>query len=903
MKIFLAAAAAVLFTFSASAQLFNFTTLAGSVGPGSQNGPETNSQFFNPGGLVVDASGNIFIADTGNNTIREITAAGTVSTFAGYPGIVGSADGVGTNALFNAPLAVALDGAGNLFVSDTGNNTIREITPAGTVTTFAGSPGFSGSADGTNSGAQFFQPAGITVDAANNIFVADSANNTIRKITPAGVVTTFAGCAAASGNADGAGDAARFNHPFGVARDTAGNLFVTDLFNHTIREITSGGITGTPAGLPGLFGSADGTNSNVRFFEPEGIAVDGAENIYVADAGNHAIRQLTPAGTNWIVTTLAGWPGNSGNADGSGIAARFCYPDGLALTPAGTLLVIDSGNNSLRAGTLITNNPPAILSSPQAQSVNAGDSATFSVSVADPSALYYQWQFNGVNIPGAIENSFTVSDAQLADAGNYSVIVSSPTGSVLSSNAVLTVYAPPAITNQPANQVCLQGATVTFSVIAGPPPLTYQWQKNGIILANAGNVSGATAATLTLSNVTTADSANYSALINNGYGFITSSNAVLTVFAVPPADSVQPYAWWQLNEGTGTTAFDYSGNGHNGTLNSGATWTNVGHAGNGVYFDGTNAADIAINSSFTLTGNWTAAMWVNRWGTKASSVLIGGSAEALKLEQQGQTNHVGYTHYGAADYPLNYLTPLNTWTHLVFVKTTAGVSLYANGVFVASDSAAISLSATALGLGYPTVTTDFLDATLNDVRLYTSALTASQITNLFAYGRISPLPAITLTAPANGQSFIVATNIALAANVVSNGQSLVIVKFYAGTNLLGQAAVAPYTWTWTNVLAGNYLLTASAVFNGTSTVTSSPVGIYVAPATNRIALTFAMLNGALALAWPPDHTGWRLQAQTNPPDIGLTTNWVEVAGATMTNQMIIPVTPANGSVFYRLIYP
>lgn len=903
MKTFVSVAAAVWFTLSASAQLFNFTTLAGSSGAGSQNGAETNSQFFYPGGLAVDATGNIFIADTGNQTVREITAAETVSTFAGDPGVSGSADGLGTNALFNAPLAVAVDAAGNVFVSDTGNNTIREITPAGMVTTLAGSLGVSGSADGTNAGAQFFQPAGIAVDAADNVFVADSANNTIRKITPAGVVTTFAGCAAAAGNADGTGGAARFNHPFGIGMDSAGNLFVTDLFNHTIREITPGGITGTLAGLPGLFGSSDGTNDDARFFEPEGITIDSAENIYVADAGNHAIRQLTPAGTNWIVSTLAGWPGNSGNADGSGIAARFCYPDGLALATNGDLLVVDSGNNSLRSGTMITNNPPVILSSPQNQSVNAGESATFSVSVADPAAIYYQWQFNGVNIPGAVSDSFTVSDAQLADAGNYSAIVTSPTGSTMSSNAILTVYAPPAITNQPASQVCLQGSTVAFAVIAGPLPLTYQWEKNGIALANAGNVSGATAATLTLSNVTTADSASYSVLIDNGYGDIASSNAVLTVFAVPPADSVQPYAWWQLNEGTGTTAFDYSGNGHNGALNSGATWTNAGHAGNGVYFDGTNAADIAINNSFTLSGNWTAAMWVNRWGVKNSSVLLGGSSDALKLEQQGETNEVGYTHYGYADYPLAYVTPLNTWTHLVYVKTGTGISLYANGVFVASDSVTISLNATALGLGYPTVTTDFLDATLNDVRLYASALTASQIANLFTYGRITPLPAITLTAPANGQSFIVATNIALAANVISNGQSLVSVKFYAGTNLLGQSATAPYTWTWTNVPAGNYLLTASAVFNGTSTVASSPVGIYVAPATNLIALAFATMNGALELSWPPDHTGWRLQAQTNPPDIGLTTNWVTVASATTTNQIIIPIAPASGSVFYRLIYP
>src|ERR1700722_16571274 len=153
---------------------------------------------------------------------------------------------------------------------------------------------------------------------------------------------------------------------------------------------------------------------------------------------------------------------------------------------------------------------------------------------------------------------------------------------------------------------------------------------------------------------------------------------------------------------------------------------------------------------------------------------------------------------------------------------------------------------------------------MDDVRVYTNALTTQQVTNLFAYGRITPIPAITLTAPTNGASFIVSTNLVLAANVVSNNQTITSVGFYSGTNLLGQAATPPYTWIWTNVLAGNYLLTARAVFNGTNT--SSPaVGIAVAPSTNGTSVAFTFMNGALQLSWPADHTGWSLQAQTNSP--------------------------------------
>lgn len=907
MKTFFPAiACATILAASARAQLFNFTTLAGSGAAGSVNGNGTNAQFNNPFGAAADSAGDIFVADAGNDTIRKIAPDGTVSTFAGSPGMAGSAEGNGTNALFNSPQGVAVDNSGTVFVSDTGNDTIRKITPDGTVSTLAGSPGIAGSADGTNSTAQFFSPQGIAVDASGNLFVADTFNHTIRKITPAGVVTTLAGLPGFSGSAD-SGTAfqpvsARFDRPTGIVLDPNGNLFVTDLFNHAIRKVAPDGTVSTLAGLAGVFGSADGTNCAARFFEPEGIAFDG-RNLFVADAGNHAIREISPAGTNWVVSTVAGWPGNFGNADSSGIAARFFYPAGLAIGTNGILLVADSGNNTIRAGAMITNNPPVILSQPQSQALGAGAAATFSVVASNSSTLYYQWQFNGAAIPGATGASFTVADAQLADAGNYSVIVSSATGSVVSSNAVLTVFAI-VITNQPASQTCLQGAAVTFNVLAGPLPLTYQWLKNGATLFNSANVSGATAATLTISNVTTADSAGYSVLLNNGYEAITSLPATLTVFFVPPPDTIQPVAWWQLNEGLGATAFDYSGNRHDGTLNSGASWTSTGHAGNGVFFDGTNFASMAINNPLLATNDWTATFWANRWASKDSSVLLGGSKDALKLEQHSHTNHVGYTIYGSADYAFGYTTPLNTWTHLAFVKTTNGVALYVNGALNSTNANKASVDATTLGFGIAAATGDYLDATLDDVRIYTNALTAQQITNLFTYGRITPIPTITLTAPTNGASFIVSTNIIFSANVTSNGQNLAWVEFRsATTNLLGQTAVAPYNWTWTNVLMGNYLLAARAVFNGTNTADSAPIGIIVAPATNRANIAFAATNGMLNLSWPPDHTGWQIQAQTNPPGAGLTTNWADVAGATATNQIIIPIIPTNGSVFYRMVYP
>ena len=190
----------------------------------------------------------------------------------------------------------------------TRNDTIRKITPAGVVTTFAGTAGQSGSADGTGAAARFTNPEGTAVDGAGNVYVADTFNDTIRKITPAGVVTTLAGTAGQGGSADGTGAAARFAFPTGVAVDGAGNVYVADTDNDTIRKITPAGVVTTLAGTAGQSGSADGTGAAARFNSPFGLAVDGAGNIYVADEDNDAIREITPAG---VVSTLAGTAGQA----------------------------------------------------------------------------------------------------------------------------------------------------------------------------------------------------------------------------------------------------------------------------------------------------------------------------------------------------------------------------------------------------------------------------------------------------------------------------------------------------------------------------------------------------------------------------------------------------------------
>jgi hypothetical protein len=211
---------------------------------GSSDGTGSGARFNAPTGLAVDASGNVFVADTGNGTIRKITAGGAVTTLAGLAGSGGSADGTGSAARFNYPCGVALDGSGNLFVADTGNSTIRKISPEGVVTTLAGVAGVAGLVDGMGSGARFHGPCGVAVDGNGNVFVADTGNHTLRKITAGGVVTTLASSTGSRGNEDGVGSFARFNGPRGIAVDDSGNVFVTDSSEPgTIRK-------GVPAVIP-----------------------------------------------------------------------------------------------------------------------------------------------------------------------------------------------------------------------------------------------------------------------------------------------------------------------------------------------------------------------------------------------------------------------------------------------------------------------------------------------------------------------------------------------------------------------------------------------------------------------------------------------------------------------------
>ncbi|HWW20937.1 MAG TPA: immunoglobulin domain-containing protein [Steroidobacteraceae bacterium] len=326
------------------------TTIAGTAEIAlSSDGIGTNAYFTNPGGVAVDPSGNLYVADTGNDTIRLIQPNGTVSTIAGTAGNVGNSDGTGNTASFNAPGGIATDAAGNVYIADTGNNTIRKMTPAGAVSTLAGTAGVVGSQDGTGAGARFNAPEGLTVDAAGNVFVADTLNNTIREITPTGVVTTIAGTAGVFGLSDGPGASAQFGNVYGIAIDASGNLYVSDLGGMTIRMISAAPqfVVSTIAGNY-LRGTVNGPEAQAEFNVPRGVALDGGGNIYVSDYGDNTIRKLSSG----LVTTLAGLQGQPGSTDATGPAASFNGPLLATCDNAGNVYVADVNNNTIRKITL-----------------------------------------------------------------------------------------------------------------------------------------------------------------------------------------------------------------------------------------------------------------------------------------------------------------------------------------------------------------------------------------------------------------------------------------------------------------------------------------------------------------------------------------------------------------------
>ena len=367
------------------------STVAGGAPNRVADGAGAAAGFNEPRGFAQDAAGNLYVADYQNQLIRKVTPAGVVSSFAGSAGQQGSVDGTGSAARFSDPQAIVVDAAGNLYVADTGpTKAIRKITPAGVVSTlastargarlseprglalladgsllvadaaqhellrlgtdgqlssWAGSNGNPGSADGAAAQARFYAPMGLASAANGRVLLADSGNHLLREIDPAAAtVATLAGRFGFSASVEGDRGAARFEDPFAVAVDAAGQLFVADASDHALRVITPDGRSRVLAGSPGRYGGVDGTAEQARFFKPMGLALGADGSLYLADSGNHRIRRVAADGRT---TTVAG-SGQRGHRDGAAASAQFSEPSGVAVAADGSVYVADFGSHVLR---------------------------------------------------------------------------------------------------------------------------------------------------------------------------------------------------------------------------------------------------------------------------------------------------------------------------------------------------------------------------------------------------------------------------------------------------------------------------------------------------------------------------------------------------------------------------
>ena len=510
------------------------TTVAGTgtSGYSGDGGAAAKAELNYPGGVALDASGNLFIADSANNLIRKVAANGIITTLAGNGTQGYSGDGgAATSAELGAPEGVALDASGNLFIADTSNNRVRKVGASGIITTVAGNGtnGYSGDG-GVATHAQLSLPWGVAVDTSGSLFIADENNNVIRIVGTNGVITTAAGNGAPGYSGDGgAAASAKLFNPTGVAVDAFGNLFIADCFNSRIRKVGTGGIITTVAGNGTEGYSGDGgAATGAALSLPRAVAVDAFGGLFIADGGNNRIREV---GANGIITTLAGTGTQGYSGDGGPPAkAGLSSPVAVALDASGNLLVADSGNQRVRKvilqdPALVLNNvgsanvgsydvvvsspygsvisrvvslqvlfPPALVTQPQDQSVAIGSNLALSVAATGAAPLDYQWYFDGAPLPGQTNAPLLLSAAGSNDAGSYRVVVTNLYGSVTSVAAVVTVGIAPAITAEPVSQTNLLNGTVTLSVAAsGTGPLTYQWQFNGanlprgLITTVAGN--------------------------------------------------------------------------------------------------------------------------------------------------------------------------------------------------------------------------------------------------------------------------------------------------------------------------------------------------------------------------------------------------------------------------------
>ncbi|QNA88542.1 hypothetical protein G4G28_08655 [Massilia sp. Dwa41.01b] len=458
-----------------------------------------------PGGIARDASGNLYVASTRTDKIFQISPSGALSSTA-------VREWGGATVL---PVGVAIDGAGNTYVVGRGTHAIYKFSPGGAASVFAGGEKVEGSADGTGAAARFKLPFGVAIDPDGNVFVSDEGNHTIRKITPAEVVTTVAGAAGVEGASDGSAATARFSHPAGVTIGPGGNLYVVDNGNRTIRMITPDGVVSTVAGTALATGAADGYGAAASFSDPYGIVADKAGALYVTDCGNHTIRKLIPSiGTRTVsvtpppmvfaetgtVTTLAGKLGEGGSVDGTGEFARIWSDTMRAMDPDGYLLLAEGyPTHALRKVS-----KTGVVSTITREN-NANDTLAYPAFTFDPAGNMY----TAKRRPGGSVEGLTRRDTSGNVTTIYAEVYGAPGLGRIVADGFGNVYGIDGdqidrITVSPVSATVFAGTTASFAPryhFDGPGPVARFQSPSGIVVDTEGNVFVTDAANLVIRKI------------------------------------------------------------------------------------------------------------------------------------------------------------------------------------------------------------------------------------------------------------------------------------------------------------------------------------------------------------------------------------------------------------------
>ena len=622
------------------------STLAGVAGQlGNADGGAGVARFSGPSAVAVSPLGVVYVADTYNHTIRAVAADGTVATLAGLAGSSGSADGAGSTARFAFPSGIAYSPDGYLLVADTFNHTIRKVLINGTVSTIAGQAGSQGSVNLTGTAARFSLPNSLAIDASGNVFITDSGSHVIRRMDTTLAVTTLAGTAGSAGSVDGTGAAARFSQPSGITVDSSGVVYVADTLNQTIRRVSAAGVVTTLAGSAGQAGSADGVIAAARFRQPTGLAIDSAGIIYIADTRNHLLRRSGVAQAPSIgvhpQSTLAAIGGSASFsvvASGTPAPTYFTWMRQPAGTTGFSVVSADSTYSGVNTATLSVSNVTSamsgdrfqvvvsnliganatslsaalgigtapVFSSEASASFRATVAGTFTVAAAaNPAAT-----FSATGLPSwaSLDAVSGVLSGTAPDATGspFTVTLTASNGIATNQTFTLTVLPavlPPAIASAPAATTINQGQNATLSVsVTGTEPFTYQWRRNGTA------IEGATAASLALSAVQASAAGSYTVTVTNSAGSVTSAAGVLTVNTAPVITQ-QPRSVAVLSgasatlsvAATGSSSFSYQ-------------WRKYGAAVAGA----TNAS-LTLSGSAADAGNYDVQV-TNALGTATSAV-------------------------------------------------------------------------------------------------------------------------------------------------------------------------------------------------------------------------------------------------------------------------------------------